>query len=110
MSPMAALRQFVEEADDEPVPGQAFLPLQLASVAEATGGLISSGLACRTGDRGPLSSPLTDDTGALRREIAPLALAYEAALLSSLTPQEVAMLRRLLARVEAAALKLSGRV
>lgn len=96
--------ELVEPEDDAAVPACAFLPLQLASVAEATGGLIANGLAVRA------ASPLTDETGALRREIAPLALAYEAALLASLTPEEVRTLRRLLTRIESAALKLSGRI
>jgi len=103
MSQMAARYRIVEPEEDPAVPASAFLPLQLAAVAEATGGLIANGLAGRA------AAPLTDETGALHREIAPLALAYEAALLSSLTPEEVRTLRRLLARVETAALKLSGR-
>jgi len=103
MSQMAARYRIVETDEEAAVPARAFLPLQLAAVADATGGLIANGLAVRA------ASPLTDDTGALRREIAPLALAYEAALLASLTPDEVRTLRRLLTRIETAALKLSGR-
>lgn len=45
---------------------------------------------------------------ALHAEIAPLALAYEAALISGLAPGEVAQLKRLLARVQTAAAALSG--
>lgn len=41
-------------------------------------------------------------------EIAPLALAYEAALLAGLAPAEVLTLKRLLSRLEAAAARLSG--
>jgi hypothetical protein len=103
MSQMAARYRIVETPEEPVVPARAFLPLQLASAAEATGGLIANGLAGRA------TSPLIDETGALHREIAPLALAYEAALVSGLTPDEVKTLRRLLARVETAALKLSGR-
>jgi DNA-binding MarR family transcriptional regulator len=44
----------------------------------------------------------------LHAEIAPLAKAYEAALLTGLAPSEVATLKRLLMRLEAAASKLSG--
>jgi DNA-binding MarR family transcriptional regulator len=51
---------------------------------------------------------LTEQGRALHAEIAPLALAYEAALLSGLTPAEVETLKRLLMRLETAAGKLSG--
>jgi DNA-binding MarR family transcriptional regulator len=44
----------------------------------------------------------------LHAEIAPLALAYEAALISGLAPDEVALLKRLLARLQAAAGQLAG--
>ena len=44
----------------------------------------------------------------LYSEIAPLAKAYEAALLTGLAPNEVALLKRLLGRLEAAAARLSG--
>ena len=44
----------------------------------------------------------------LHAEIAPLALAYEAALLAGLAPAEVAQLKRLLQRLEGAAARLSG--
>ena len=51
---------------------------------------------------------LTEQGKALHAEIAPLALAYEAALLSGLTPDEVETLKRLLMRVEGVAGKLAG--
>jgi DNA-binding MarR family transcriptional regulator len=44
----------------------------------------------------------------LHSEIAPLALAYEAALIAGLTPDEVMMLRRLLMRLQSAATALAG--
>lgn len=44
----------------------------------------------------------------LHAEIAPLALAYEAALISGLAPSEVALLKRLLSRLQGAANALSG--
>jgi len=44
----------------------------------------------------------------LHAEIAPLALAYEAALISGLAPDEVALLKRLRTRVQAAAGQLAG--
>ncbi len=51
---------------------------------------------------------LTETGRRLHAEIAPLALAYEAALLAGLAPEEVAQLKRLLMRLEAAAARLSG--
>jgi DNA-binding MarR family transcriptional regulator len=50
---------------------------------------------------------LTSVGRSLHSEIAPLAKAYEAALLTGLTPGEVATLKRLLLRLEAAAARLS---
>jgi DNA-binding MarR family transcriptional regulator len=44
----------------------------------------------------------------LHAEIAPLALAYEAALIAGLTPGEVEILKRLLVRLQSAAGRLSG--
>jgi DNA-binding MarR family transcriptional regulator len=44
----------------------------------------------------------------LHREIAPLALAYEAALIAGLAPDEVALLKRLLQRLQGAADQLGG--
>jgi DNA-binding MarR family transcriptional regulator len=51
---------------------------------------------------------LTNMGRSLYSEIAPLAKAYEAALLTGLAPNEVALLKRLLGRLEAAAARLSG--
>ena len=51
---------------------------------------------------------LTEQGRELHAEIAPLAQAYEAALLSGLTPAEVETLKRLLLRLETAANRLSG--
>lgn len=51
---------------------------------------------------------LTAEGQRLHAEIAPLALAYEAALISGLAPDEVALLKRLLARLQAAAGQLAG--
>jgi DNA-binding MarR family transcriptional regulator len=53
---------------------------------------------------------LTPEGQRLHAEIAPLALAYEAALISGLAPDEVALLKRLLARLQAAAGQLAGDV
>lgn len=51
---------------------------------------------------------LTAEGRRLHSEVSPLALAYEAALLAGLAPGEVDALKRLLIRLEGAALKLSG--
>jgi DNA-binding MarR family transcriptional regulator len=51
---------------------------------------------------------LTDAGQRLHAEIAPLALAYEAALLAGLSPGEVAAIKLLLKRLESAAVRLSG--
>jgi DNA-binding MarR family transcriptional regulator len=51
---------------------------------------------------------LTAEGAGLHAEIAPLALAYEAALISGLAPDEVALLKRLLTRLQAAAGQLAG--
>jgi DNA-binding MarR family transcriptional regulator len=51
---------------------------------------------------------LTVEGSRLHAEIAPLALAYEAALIAGLAPSEVALLKRLLARLQTAANALAG--
>ncbi|WP_304165333.1 MarR family winged helix-turn-helix transcriptional regulator [Phenylobacterium aquaticum] len=51
---------------------------------------------------------LSQEGARLHAEIAPLALAYEAALISGLAPTEVALLKRLLSRLQSAAHALSG--
>lgn len=51
---------------------------------------------------------LTVEGSRLYAEIAPLALAYEAALIAGLAPTEVALLKRLLGRLQTAAHALAG--
>ncbi len=51
---------------------------------------------------------LTGEGARLYAEIAPLALAYEAALIAGLAPTEVALLKRLLVRLQTAANALGG--
>ncbi|WP_309644282.1 MarR family winged helix-turn-helix transcriptional regulator [Phenylobacterium sp.] len=51
---------------------------------------------------------LTAQGAQLHAEVAPLALAYEAALISGLSPDEVGLLKRLLGRLQNAADALSG--
>lgn len=62
----------------------------------------------RAEDRRSHDLALTTDGAALHAEIAPLALAYEAALIAGLTPQEVVELKRLLSRLQGAAAALAG--
>jgi DNA-binding MarR family transcriptional regulator len=51
---------------------------------------------------------LTTEGRRLHAEIAPLALAYEAALIAGLAPEEVTLLKRLLCRLQTAAGTLAG--
>jgi DNA-binding MarR family transcriptional regulator len=51
---------------------------------------------------------LTAEGRRLHADIAPLALAYEAALITGLSPEEVTALHRLLARLQSAATALAG--
>jgi len=51
---------------------------------------------------------LTEEGRRVHAEIAPLALAYEAALISGLAPHEVVLLKRLLVRLQGAAGALAG--
>ncbi|MBN9318339.1 MAG: winged helix-turn-helix transcriptional regulator [Caulobacterales bacterium] len=82
------------------------------TVSRAAQGLVTRRLAVRTpnpADARSHSLTLTTEGSRLYADIAPLALAYEAALLSGLEPGEVRALKRLLQRLEAAAAQLSGR-
>lgn len=81
------------------------------TVSRAAQGLVTRHLISRTAspsDGRSHSLDLTETGRRLYGEIAPLALAYEAALLTGLAPAEVAQLKRLLNRLEAAAARLSG--
>jgi DNA-binding MarR family transcriptional regulator len=81
------------------------------TVSRAAHGLVNRHLVGRAAHEADGRShilALTDQGRALHAEIAPLALAYEAALLSGLTPVEVETLKRLLGRLETAAGRLSG--
>lgn len=81
------------------------------SVSRAARELVARSLLVRdanTGDGRSHLLALTAMGRSLHAEIAPLAKAYEAALLTGLAPSEVATLKRLLLRLEAAATKLSG--
>lgn len=81
------------------------------TVSRAAQGLVTRNLVERAANQTDGRShtlALTDTGRRLHGEIAPLALAYEAALLAGLAPAEVATLKRLLSRLEAAAARLSG--
>ncbi len=81
-----------------------YLPERLARAAEAVGRLIDQGLATRG-----VAPSVLDAAGDPPMEAVQLARAYEAALLVNFSPSEVQTLRRLLARVEAAAQRLAVR-
>ncbi|MDB5455136.1 MAG: MarR family transcriptional regulator [Caulobacter sp.] len=80
-------------------------------VSRAAQDLVERQLVTRTAvedDRRSHRLALTPAGRRLFAEIAPLALAYEAALLAGLAPGEVVILKRLLGRLETAASQLSG--
>ena len=80
-------------------------------VSRAAQELVERRLAVRLSNRVDRRSHSLELTAAGRRlfaEIAPLARAYEAALLAGLAPGEVATLKRLLGRLETAAGQLYG--
>ena len=81
------------------------------TVSRAAQGLVNRHLVGRAAhevDGRSHQLALTEQGRELHAEIAPLARAYEAALLSGLTPAEVETLKRLLLRLETAAGRLSS--
>lgn len=81
------------------------------TVSRAAQGLIQRRLIGRSDHHADGRShvlALTTEGARLHAEIAPLALAYEAAMISGLTPDEVALLKRLLSRLQATADALTG--
>jgi DNA-binding MarR family transcriptional regulator len=81
------------------------------TVSRAAQGLVKRRLVARsqnTADGRSHVLALTAEGHGLHAEIAPLALAYEAALIAGLGPEEVALLKRLLGRLQAAAGQLAG--
>jgi DNA-binding MarR family transcriptional regulator len=81
------------------------------TVSRAAQGLLNRHLVARSDHHADGRShvlALTKSGAGLHAEIAPLALAYEAALISGLSPEEVALLKRLLARLQSVAGQLSG--
>ena len=81
------------------------------TVSRAAQGLARRRLVARSQNRADGRShvlALTAEGRRLHDEIAPLALAYEAALIAGLAPEEVTLLKRLLGRLQTAAGQLSG--
>ena len=81
------------------------------TVSRAAQGLVKRRLVTRAENKTDGRShvlALTPEGRSLHGEIAPLALAYEAALIAGLAPEDLTLLKRLLARLQAAAGQLSG--
>jgi len=81
------------------------------TVSRAAQGLLKRRLIARSDHQADGRShvlALSEAGAGLHAEIAPLALAYEAALIAGLSPEEVALLKRLLARLQTAAGQLAG--
>jgi len=99
---------------EQPMTQQAIVlrtAMDKVTVSRAAHGLVARhliGRAAHEADGRSHILTLTEQGRALHAEIAPLALAYEAALLSGLTPAEVETLKRLLMRLETTASRLSG--
>lgn len=108
---IAQWRVFCILVQDGPRPCAA-LAAQAGMEAEVIDGavraMIRRGLAEMAPDGPESPVRLTSDGARLYEQIAPLALAYEAALISGLAPQEVALLKRLLSRLQGAASVLAG--
>lgn len=81
------------------------------TVSRAAQGLAKRRLVARTDHHADGRShvlALSAEGSRLYAEIAPLALAYEAALIAGLAPSEVALAKRLLNRLQGAAIALAG--
>jgi DNA-binding MarR family transcriptional regulator len=81
------------------------------TVSRAAQGLLRRHLVARSEHHADARShvlALTEQGASLYDEIAPLALAYEAALISGLSPHEVELLKRLLVRLQGVAGQLAG--
>jgi len=129
-----------DEARDEFLHPETYLPFRLADAADAAGRLIDRvcrdrfdlmpsewrSLAALTRSRRPEAAPglimrglafgnpydgyeATPEGLVLAAELSALSLAYEAALVASMSPEEVKALHRLLGRLETSAHKLLGR-
>lgn len=101
-------------AEDGPAPQVAIVArtvMDKVTVSRAAQGLVKRRLIERAEHHADGRShvlALTREGARLHGEIAPLALAYEAALIAGLAPAEVALLKRLLLRLQGAANALNG--
>ena len=81
------------------------------TVSRAAQGLLNRHLVARSDHHADGRShvlALSEEGASLYAEISPLALAYEAALISGLSPEDVSTLKRLLMRLQQAAGQLGG--
>ncbi len=100
-----------EDGGLSPVQIVARTVMDKVTVSRAAQGLIKRRLIGRSQNKSDGRShvlALTPAGRSLHGEIAPLALAYEAALIAGLAPEEVILLKRLLGRLQGAAGQLSG--
>jgi DNA-binding MarR family transcriptional regulator len=99
---------------EQPLTQQALVArtaMDKVTVSRAARGLVVRNLVARAAHEADGRShhlALSREGQRLYADIAPLALAYEAALLSGLAPAEVLILKRLLVRLESAVGKLAG--
>lgn len=83
------------------------------TVSRAAQGLLKRHMVERTDHQADGRShvlALSAEGGRMYADIAPLAMAYEAALIAGLTPEDVELLKRLLTRLQTAAGQLAGEV
>ncbi len=109
--PQWRLMSVLAEAPASPSDLLARTAMDKVTVSRAAQALVTRRLATRMPNPADARShrlTLTAEGARLYADIAPLALAYEAALLAGLAPNEVQALKRLLQRLEAAAAVLSG--
>jgi len=101
-------------AEDGPLTQNAIVArtvMDRETVGQSAQGLVERRFVERTANAADIRSEafaLTREGERLHGEVAPLALAYEAALVSGLAPAEVALLKRLLVRLQGAAQSLGG--
>jgi DNA-binding MarR family transcriptional regulator len=101
-------------AEDGPLAPTALVArtgMDKVTVSRAAQGLLKRRLVERTDHHADGRShvlALTREGAGLHAEIAPLAMAYEAALIAGLAPDEVVLLKRLLMRLQGAANALAG--
>lgn len=100
-----------EDGGSTPVQIVARTVMDKVTVSRAAQGLVKRRLIARSQNKADGRSHVLALTAAGRElyaEIAPLALAYEAALIAGLAPEDVTLLKRLLGRLQSAAGQLYG--